>query len=167
MTLSERNNSDAIYHRRHSDKVELRNAAANPLEDLNQSPRPCLRMFKPTMSSEIIATARWEMLSFNLFLRRDRKEREKEREREREKSAPRDAPRESNNWSFQFLALRLTPDASPSIATDWYNRYIARVCIRTYVSERVCGLRHRRHILNVNMPRSIHRPVNRVTRSKK
>lgn len=68
------------------------------------------------MFSDIIATADWEMLGFNLFLRKDQ-EGEKERKREREggKFAPRDAPRESNNWSFQFLALRLTPDASPSI----------------------------------------------------
>lgn len=100
-----------------------------------------------------------EMLNSNLFLRRDRGKR-----RGRGKFAPRDAPRESNNWSFQFLALRLTPDASPSIAL--VRRLVQPVySVYMYTHINGYGLRHRRHILNANTRQSIRRPVNRVSRS--
>lgn len=116
------------------------------------------------------------MVNSNLFLREDVRKGLRKRKRgretqkrkgEREESLRRETLHKSNNWSFQFLALRLTPDASLPIAVRLVRPvYNARMYLRMCVSQRVRGLRHQHHILNANMPGSINRLVNRVTRSR-
>lgn len=124
-------------------------------------------MCKPTSSE-----SSWQRLGryLNLFLRKNgsrQRERGGGRRKGEEESLRREtlrASRITGRSSFWRYAWRRMP--LPPSSVDWYDRYITRICIRMYVSERVYGLRHRRHILNVNTSRSIHWPVNRVTRSK-